>query len=163
MAAYDSTVGSERCSLLDQGFCIDTVYRKVSARSSYVGEHARRAAEDVVFDFNSLIYRHIILDTHSVAYPDIVADIHILAQRTVFSQRSALLDMAEMPYLGAVSYDYIIIDVARRVYEIFLLFHTAHLLQHFHLALVGKIFCYILCIEDRLGVLVHKLVVHIAV
>ena len=44
----------------------------------YIGKHTRWAAKYIVFNFHTIIYRHIILDMHSVADPDIAAYVHIL-------------------------------------------------------------------------------------
>lgn len=47
----------------------------------------------------------------AVAYADIVADIDVLPERTIGTDASTLLDVAEMPNFGSVTYLDIVVDV----------------------------------------------------
>ena len=61
----------------------------------------------------------------AVAYLHMVADIHILPQGAMLSDAGALLNVAEIPDLGALTDLYIVIHEAGWMYKIFLLHHSA--------------------------------------
>ena len=80
---------------------VNTVYGKMGPGGSHVGKNARRATEDVVFDFNPLIHRYIILYPNTVSNVYIGTDIDILSQGAAFAQYGTRLNMAEVPHLGS--------------------------------------------------------------
>ena len=55
----------------------------------------------MVLQFDPFIHRHIVLDPAAVPDLDVVADVDVLSKGAVFTDYGALLDMAEMPDLGA--------------------------------------------------------------
>ena len=69
----------------------------------------------MVLQLNAFVDRDIVLDTDTISNPDIRADIDILSEGTVVAQRSAFLDMAEMPYLGSIPDGYTVVDVTALV------------------------------------------------
>jgi hypothetical protein len=75
----------------------------------------------MVLQLNALVHRDIVLDSDSVSYPDVRADVDILSQRTIPTQGSPFLDMAEMPNLGTIPDGYPFIDETALVNEI--IFH----------------------------------------
>src|SRR5206468_2653311 len=60
-AAHDRGVGTNRAAPLHQGATVLMLARDMAARVQYVGEHAGRAAEDVVFELDALVDRHVVL------------------------------------------------------------------------------------------------------
>lgn len=118
MATYDGAVGAQRGTLTDEGLGINAVDWEMGTRRGDIGEHAAGAAEHVVLDFNAFVDRHIVLDADAIADADIVGHVDILAQRTALAQAGSLLDMAEMPDLGACTYLHIVVDVAAFVNEV---------------------------------------------
>ena len=91
--------------------------REVGTWHKDVGKHTGRTAEHVVFKLHALIDGNVVLDAHAVAYLDLRANVDILPQRAVLAQNGTLLDMAEMPHLGAAAYLDAIVDIGTLVYE----------------------------------------------
>ena len=85
--------------------------------SGHVGKHATRTAEHIVLQFDAFVNRNIVLDADPIADPHVIADVDILAQRAVLANHRARLDMAEVPYLGALANRHILVDVATFVYK----------------------------------------------
>ncbi len=58
-----------------------------------IGEDARWAAENIVFQFNAFVNGNIILYTDPVANLHVITNIHILSKRAVTANDGTLLDM----------------------------------------------------------------------
>ena len=71
----------------------------------------------MVLQLNAFVDGDIILDPDPISNPDIRADIDILSEGAVVAQRSAFLDMAEMPYLGSIPDGYTLINVTALMNE----------------------------------------------
>lgn len=97
VTAHYRAIRAQRCALAHARTRINSVHREVRPRSIYIRENTRRAAEDMILDLDTFVDGNVILDTDTVADADVVAHIHILAQRTVRSDHSPPLDVAEMP------------------------------------------------------------------
>ena len=54
----------------------------------------------------------------AVADADVVAHVDVLSQRAVLADHGTLLDMAEMPYLRALSDGHVVVNVAAFVYVV---------------------------------------------
>ena len=162
MTANYGAVHPQRRTLPDERSDICAMHREMRTRSRYVGKTHRRAAKYVVFDFDALTYYYVVLNTHPVANLDIVADIHVLPQGAVTSYRGACLHVAEVPYFRAVAHGNIIIDIARRMHEIFLVFHIGWLKQ-FYIALVGQLLGGVPRVEESLCMTPYEFIVHVAV
>ena len=117
MAAYDGAVGSEGSSLAHERARVNTVYREMRPGCDHIREHAGRAAENIVFQFHAFVHGDVVLEPATVADPHIVADIDILTERTVPSDNSSPLDMAEVPYLRVGADGDSLIDIAAFVNE----------------------------------------------
>lgn len=116
----DCAVGTEGSAFLDERLGIDAVNREMGTGCRDIGKDAGGTAENIVLNLYAFIDGHIVLDADTIADADIVADVDILTQRAVITQTSTLLDMAEVPYLRAVAYLYIVIDVTAFVNVVFI-------------------------------------------
>jgi hypothetical protein len=76
-----------------------------------IGKYTRGAAEYVVFQFHALIDGNVVLDAHAVAYFHVVANVDILPERAVLAYYGSALYVAEVPYLSAVAYGDVVVDV----------------------------------------------------
>ena len=92
--------------------------RHVTPGIDHVREHHRRAAEDVVFEHDSFVDRHVVLDLHVVANRDVARDEYVLAEGAEAANRRARHDMAVMPDFGALADGAALVDRSRRVREI---------------------------------------------
>ena len=117
MAADDGAICSEGRSLTHARTRVNPVHRKMRSWGCYIGKYAGRATENVVLNLDPFIDRDIVLDTDTVPDMDIVGDIDVLAQRAVFPDDSAGLNVAEVPNFGAFAYNGSVIDVAAFVYK----------------------------------------------
>ena len=97
MTAHDRAIRAERCAFAHARTRVNSVHREVRPRSIDIRENTGRATEDIVLNLDTLVNGNIVLDPDTVAYASVVANVHILAQGTVRSDDSALLNMAEMP------------------------------------------------------------------
>ena len=97
MTAHYRAIRTEGSSLAHARTRVNSMHREVRPRSIYIRENAGRSTEDIVFKLNAFVDGNIVLDPDSIPYADIVTNIHILAQGTILSDDSSLLDMAEMP------------------------------------------------------------------
>ena len=97
VTAHYRAIRAKRCAFAHARTRVDSVHREVRPRSIYIREYAGRTAEDIVFYLDALVNGNIVLDPDTVADAGVVANVHILAQGTVRTDDSALLDMAEMP------------------------------------------------------------------
>ena len=86
--------------------------REMRPRGDHIGEDTTRTAKHVVLYFHPLIYRNIVLDADTVADADIVAHIDILAKGATGTDTGTPLDVAEVPYLGVVADEDIVVDIA---------------------------------------------------
>ena len=117
VAADYGTVGSQGSPLAHARACVYTVYREMGPRSNYIREYTRGPTKNIVLEFNALVNGDVVLDAATVPDPDVVADVHVLPQRTVPTDDSSLLDVAEMPNFGSSADGDPIVDIAARVYE----------------------------------------------
>src|SRR5882724_11326717 len=101
MTADDGRVGADAGAVFDEGRQELAAPADMGAREQYVGEHHRRAAEDIVFQRYALIDRHIVLDLAAIPDPHIGSDHHVLAEIAVGADLRAGKDMSEMPDFGA--------------------------------------------------------------
>ena len=97
MTTNHGTIGSQGSSLAYERARVRVMYREMSPRGNHIREYARRATENVVFDFNAFVDGDVVLDTDTIPDPDIVRNVDVLSQRTVPADDRPLLDMAEMP------------------------------------------------------------------
>ncbi len=97
MTAHYRAIRAQRCALAHARTRVNSVHREVRPRSIYIREYAGRTTEDIVFDFDALVYGNIVLDADTIPDVDIVTHIHILTQGTVRSDNSPTLNMTEMP------------------------------------------------------------------
>ncbi len=118
MSADHCAVSPQRGSRAYKRLIIDTMYREMSSWSTDIGKYARGTTKDIVFYLNTLIDRYVVLNTNAVANLDIIANIDILPKRAVSTNKGTFLNVAEMPYLGIVAYNYIVIDIAALMNEI---------------------------------------------
>ena len=111
MAAHHGAIGSQGSSFTHARTRVNTVHGKVRSRRIHVGEHARRAAENVVLQLDALIDGDVVLDPDTIPYPDVVPNVDILPQGTVPADDGSLLNMTEMPNLRSFADDYAIVDI----------------------------------------------------
>ena len=97
MTTNYGTIGSQGSSLAYERARVRVMYRKMSPRGNHIREYARRATENIVFDFNAFVDGDVVLDADTIPDPDMVRHIDVLAQRTVPADDRSLLNMAEMP------------------------------------------------------------------
>jgi hypothetical protein len=86
-------------------------------RCNHIRENTRRPTKDIVLQFNAFVHRDIVLEPAAIPDPDIAANIHILPERTVPTDDSSPLDMAEMPNLGPFADGDPIVDIAALMNE----------------------------------------------
>jgi hypothetical protein len=120
MTAHDRAIRAERCAFAHARTRVNSVHREVRPRSIYIRENTGRATEDIVFDFNPFVDRNIVLNPDAIPNAGVVSNVHILAQRTIRSDDSSLLDMAEMPNSRSGADMDAVIDVTALVNEIVL-------------------------------------------
>jgi hypothetical protein len=106
------TIGTKGGTFFDKRFGIDTMTRKMCARCGDIGKYTTRTAEYIVLYLNPLVHGHIVLDADTIADYYIITHIDILAKRTTLANTRTALDMAEVPNLGIVAYDDIVVDIA---------------------------------------------------
>lgn len=121
VTAYNGAISPKRRSLLDQCLGINSMHGEMGTGRGDIGEDARRTTKDIVLYLNTFIHRHIVLYAHAIADAHIIADVDILTQAATAAKDGSALDMAEMPYLGALAYRDPIIDITRRMDIILLL------------------------------------------
>ena len=129
VAADNRAVGAQRRTYAYERARVYAVNRKVRTRRIHVGEHAGGTAEHIILEGNPLIDRDVVLDPDTVSYPDVVAYVYVLPQRTIRSDYSPFLDVAEVPDLCAGAYLNAVIYVAALVNERFLHYRTSMLLR----------------------------------
>ena len=117
MTAHYRAIRAERCAFAHARTRVNSVHREVRPRSIYIREYAGRTAEDIVFDLHALVDRNIVLNPDTIANASVITYIHILAQGTVRSNDSSLLDMAEMPNFRSGANLYAVIHIAAFVNE----------------------------------------------
>ena len=87
------------------------MHREMGTRSGHIGKHTRRTTEDIIFQHDTLINRNIVLNPHPITHMNVGTNIDILSKRTIATKHSTMLHMTEMPYLGAVTYLYPVINI----------------------------------------------------
>ena len=117
VTAHYRAIRAQRCAFAHARTRINSVHREVRPRSIYIRENAGGTAEDIVLDLDSLVDGNVILDTDTIADAGVVSHIHILAKRTVRSDHSPPLDVAEMPNFRPGAYLDAVIHVAALVNE----------------------------------------------
>ena len=90
-----------------------------------VGEHTGGAAEHIVLQLHPLVQGDIILQLAAVTHLYMVADIHVLPQGAALADTGPLLNVAEVPDLGALADLHILIHKAGGMHKILLLHHSA--------------------------------------
>src|SRR4030095_13371995 len=103
VAAQHRAVGAETGAALDQRRPELIAARHVTARVDDVGEHHGRPAEDVVFERDPGVNRHVVLDLDVVTNHDLRRDDDVLAEVAAAADSRPAHDMAEVPDLGAVT------------------------------------------------------------
>lgn len=99
----NGSVGANAGPFPDQGLFEFILSRDMAAGVDDIGEDARGAAEDTVFEGHPLKHRDIVLDLDIVAYLDTPADEDILADNTVPADGDIWHDMAEVPDFDTVA------------------------------------------------------------
>jgi hypothetical protein len=73
----------------------------LAPRRRNVGEHARRAQEDVVLNFAAAVKRDVILDFDVAANRDLAGQVDVLPQDASFADLDVGHDMGKVPNLGS--------------------------------------------------------------
>src|SRR5438093_679178 len=139
--AHDGGVGADGAAALDAGGPEFALARDEAAGVGDVGEDARRPAEDVVLQLDTLVDRDVVLDLAVVPDPRPGHDDDVLAQGAALTDDGPRHDVAEVPDLGALPDDRPRLDVARFVDEV-----VGHLADHLDFQL-----------ELHAGLLLHRL------
>src|SRR5690606_6996193 len=115
--AHDGGVGAYGRPAPDPGGLVLVLARNVGTRIDHVGEHARRAAEDVGFELDPFVDGHVVLDL------DVVADAGARHHHDILAQVAALADhraghhVRKVPDPGAGADHRTVIDIAGFVGE----------------------------------------------
>lgn len=104
-AADDCGVGADARAAADDGLhvVVGPTLGVFAARIADVGEGHRRAAEDVVLQFDAFVDRDVILNLAVIADADVGGDVDVLTDGTVRTDPRAGLDVGEVPDLRAVA------------------------------------------------------------
>src|SRR5690606_21339227 len=112
--------------------CLYVIFACVSwvgtAWSPYVGKDHARAAKDVVFEDDALIYRDVILYLHVTSYLHVFCHVDVLPDRAVGAYLAVATYVADMPYLGALSDARSLVYVRRFVHKVIAHIFTPSLL-----------------------------------
>ncbi len=102
MTANYRAVGPEcRVVLYESALIVFVAFGVSGAWSEIVREHHGRAAENIVFKLNALIYGHVVLDFHAAADLDIIGNVYVLAEGAVLAYCCSRLHVREAPDLGS--------------------------------------------------------------
>jgi hypothetical protein len=99
MAADDGAVGSQCGTLLDEGGADLVHLGDFCTRVIDVRKDHRRAAEDTIFQCDTLVDGYVVLNFAFVADGYVGADNNILADIAVFTNLGTGKDVGEVPYL----------------------------------------------------------------
>src|ERR1700729_70997 len=111
MAAQDRGIGPDGGAAFDQRRPELGLARYRRARIDHIGEHAARAAKDVVFECHAFIKADIVLDLAVVADRHVRPDHDVLSDRTVPADRDIAENMTKIPYARAFADDDPLIDI----------------------------------------------------
>ena len=111
MAADHRAVRAQGRALAYARTRVNAMHRKVRPWRSHIREYARRATENIVFQFYSFVDGYVVLDSDTVPYPDVVRHVDILPQRTVPPDDGSLLNVTKMPDLRSLADGYSIVDI----------------------------------------------------
>src|SRR5690606_30327583 len=110
-------VGADGRPAPDPGGLVFVLARDVGARVDDVGEHARRAAENIVLELDAFVDGHVVLDLDVVADSSPRHHHYVLAQVAALANDRTGHHVREVPDPGAGADHRTVIDIAGFVSE----------------------------------------------
>ena len=88
------------------------------ARRQIVRKHTGRTTKHIVFKLDAFIHANVVLNLTAITDTNIVCNIYVLAKTAILANCRPGLNVAKVPYLGAVTNLRILIDNGRLICQI---------------------------------------------
>src|SRR5215212_6527165 len=95
-AAHDGAIRAEGCTFAHKCFAEFVLAFDLAARVDDVGEYDGRANENIVFQLDSLVNRHVILDLHAPS------DAHAAPYENVLTEHRVVADVCVIHHMGVM-------------------------------------------------------------